>query len=461
MKTWQDFIKLTDEKQRQQFLITLVNDWKSGDLYTNAVEAWQYVDEENAAINARNFFYATKVKNADGTTSDVVRKSRFRANNKVANGMFGKLITQKTQYLLGDGIAIDDEQKKKLGDEIDQKTQDAGISASIASVAWGYGYLKDGAFDVEIFLGEELIPLIDENTGETMAAVRFYELAEKRITFYELYELDGVTKYRTGGQTGKGLEVLAPKTTYITRQLRFPNNQTVTVGSANLGELPLIAFKNTKRGKSDFKKGLKTKLDLYDIILSDFGNNLEDAKDVYWVLQNYTGQDIDQFLEELNAFKSIKVGQDGDAKAVTTEIPYAARDTALKILERRIIADYMGLDMDAIKGSSLTNVAILAAYTELGFKVSEFEWGALRFVRGIIRLMQKLTGDTEDITVNDFNRRTIINDSEIIANLNASPYLSEKTKIERNPYSAPDELERIAAEGRRIIPDDDGEGDNE
>lgn len=461
MKTWQDFKNLTDEDERKKFIVSLVNDWKNGDLYRNAIEAKKYNNQENTAINARRFTIQTKIKDKDGNLINSIKENNYRANNKIANGIFHKLITQKTQYLLGDGISIDIKQKKKLGKNIDQKTQQAGMEASLSSVSWAYCYLAEGKFQTEIFKGEELIPLEDEDTGIMMAAVRFYERADKNIIFYELYEIDGVTKFKR--RQNDQLTVLQPKKAYAVNQRLFSfTEEVITLSEQNVNMLPLIPYYNNTAYTSDFNTGLKSQLDLYDIILSDFGNNLEDSKDIYWVLKNYDpGKDVGQFLEELEAYKAIPTSNEGDATSHTIEIPYSARETALNILRRQIISDYMGLDLDTIKGSSLTNVAIQAAYTDLDLKVAEFEWGALDFVRGIIELMQKFTGDTEEIIVNDFNRRTITNDSEIITNLAASPLLSEQTRIERNPLAAPDEIERLTLEGQRFgILEENDEGNS-
>jgi SPP1 family phage portal protein len=434
MKTYQDF--LTAEN-REAFIIGIINDYVGDSKYQDAIKARLYARQANTEIFNRKFIYYTK--DSKGRVS--AQKAVFRANNQIANGIFGKIIRQKIEYTLGNGISIDEGIKKKLPKTLDRELQKAGRHASLDSVGWVYAYIDKGVFTVKAFKGTEIIPLYDEFTDDLLAAVRFWRKGQ--TDFVELYELQGVTVYK---RTQNELKLYAPTTAYKTKSIVFEGGSRVVTDVSTWSRLPFSPFYNNDEGASDFTRGTKAQLDLYDIIMSDFGNNLQDNQDVYWVLTNYSGQDMAEFKEQLDYYKSIKVDGDGSATPHQLEVPFNARQVALDMLRKQIYSDQMALDVESIKGGSLTNVAIKAAQSDLDLKASEFEWGALDCVNGILALWREFTGYPDVIEADNFVRRTLVNDTEIVQNLAMSPYLSQQTIIESNPYAAGDELERIRAE---------------
>lgn len=440
MKSYNDYLKA---ENKDEFIRKLIGEFTNSEQYLNAILARQYGAQENAAIFGREMNYIT--------TGGRRQKSVTSANNQIANGMFGKIIQQKVQYTIGNGIVVDEDVKSQLPKHTDRSIQKAGLNSSYFGMSWAYAFITaENKFDFEVFKGEEFIPLDDEITGQLMAGVRFWQVQDK-YKVVEFYELDGMTTYKM--ESRKPFSLIKAKTAYKIRATRYPNgDQQINAAANPFGVLPIVKFANNEAGRSDFRKGTKTQLDLYDIIMSDFGNNLQDNKDVYWVLENYAGQDIAEFKEQLDMFHAIKVGGkdadglEGKAYPHTSEVPYLARQTALEILRKQIYSDQMALDIESIKGGSLTNVAIKVAQSDLDLKASEFEWGALDFVEQLLEFWKIIEGHNNDIEVGDFIRRTFINDTEIIQNLAASTDLSELTRTQRHPYAADDEMERKAKE---------------
>lgn len=165
-------------------------------------------------------------------------------------------------------------------------------------------------------------------------------------------------------------------------------------------------------------RSLKTKIDAYDRIQSDFADNLDRANDVYWVLNNFGGttDDIVELLEQINRVKAVANISDGTgsgstAEPHTIEVPYEARRVALDLLERAMHADAMALDMDQMTGGSLTNVAIKAASYNLSIACDRLEWQVRKTVQGVLRLIGV---ETESIR---FKRSGIANDSETIQDI--------------------------------------------
>ena len=461
--TYEDFTKAAQqgEDTKQALIIQCINLWKDTDRVVDYAVASAYNNENNPTIMGRQFFYRTKVKSKDSITGEVkdietLRKSEFKANYKIANGIFSNIITQKVQYLLGNGVQLSDEDKVgkfdmqsvkgELGTHIDRKVQIAGEEASLGGVAWAYCYLQNNKFNFQVFNCSEFIPLVSMETNLLMVGIRFWEVLIKNTRFVELYEQDGMTRYMV---VGNKFTIVQPKTPYKRTMIAYTDG-IYTLNSQEVFELPIVPFYNNVVRKGDLTPGLRNKLDLFDIVLSDFGNNLTDANEVFWVLENYKGQDVDEFKRELEAYRAIRIKTDGTTKGSATphtvEIPYNARQTCLDILRKQIYNDAMAMDTDAIRGGSLTNVAIKAAQSNLDQKAASFEWGAIDFISGIVKIWKLFTGRQDKVKVDDFIRRTLVNDTEIIQNLMNSPYLSDRTKRERNPYSADDEDARVEQE---------------
>ena len=214
--------------------------------------------------------------------------------------------------------------------------------------------------------------------------------------------------------------------------------------------LPLVPFWANEERRSELTPAIRSKIDCYDRILSDFADNLDRANDVYWVLNNFGGtlDDIAEVLETIQRLKAVTSISDGAGGASTAEphtisVPYEARQAALKLLEKALYQDYMALNMEELTGGSLTNVAIRAACASLDLKANRFEWQAYAFVRGILAL---LDADTEAVR---FTRQTIADESEIIRNIQVMrPDIDRATALRLNPYLQPEEVDGLTGEER-------------
>ena len=147
-----------------------------------------------------------------------------------------------------------------------------------------------------------------------------------------------------------------------------------------------------------------------------------------------TIDDVAEIMEQISRVKAVATLADGSGVSATAEpltisVPYEARVTALKLLERALYRDWMALDMEELTGGNLTNVAIRTAVANLDLKADRFEWEAYRFMRGLLAL---LGSDTDDIT---FPRQTIANESEIVSDIAVMrPDIDRETAVALNPY---------------------------
>lgn len=115
----------------------------------------------------------------------------------------------------------------------------------------------------------------------------------------------------------------------------------VNVRGYNYKALPVVPLYANNEKRSNLTTAIKTKIDLYDRILSDFGDNLDKANDVYWVLNNFGGNTAEalEMLKNINELRVVCNISDGTGNGSTAtqaafEVPYAARQTALELLRK-------------------------------------------------------------------------------------------------------------------------------
>lgn len=443
MITFQDYEKSKLEGKVEEFIIKTINNFKGSKEYKWMLEAQSYYDGENTNILNRKPMIYLK----EGLVEDL-----SRANNQVPTNFLEYIVTQEVSTLLSNGLKTEDSIKNALGnDKFDIQLMSSSLNALIDGVNWGYCYIKNNEFKVAVLRGTEVVPLFDERTGELRAAIRFYQIDTSRPIFIEFYEEDGITEYKianTNNDLNAKPIIIAEKRAYLTK-LSKSKVATTIKATNNWSRLPIFPLYANERRKSVFTVSFKAKNDLYDIIFSDFGNTLEDSRDVFWVLKNYQGEDINDFYRDYKEYKSIKVDDDGEATPHTIEVPYEARQTALKLIEQAIYKEAMALDTTSLTGSSLNTTAIKAASDALTKKVDKFEWQVVDFVDNIIKLYLEFVGKNVDYQIK-FVRNGIANDTELIDNLvKIREDLSDITFYEQIPFiESPDtELDRLSEQG--------------
>lgn len=116
----------------------------------------------------------------------------------------------------------------------------------------------------------------------------------------------------------------------------------------NFGEVPFIEFLNNDLEVRDLDN-VKHLIDVYDKVYSGFVNDIEDIQEVIFVLTNYGGADLTEFLKGLKEYKTIDLQSSGaDDKSglstITINIPIEARDSLLKTTEKQIYVQGQGVD---------------------------------------------------------------------------------------------------------------------
>lgn len=444
--TYQDWLA-TPDYDRAKLLDRIIREYKGSADFTTGLTANQYFRGENTEVAKKTVLKARAVqyKDKNGRTRKGTKMEDV-VGNRIVGGFLHRFVGQQNQFLLGNGVTLDNEETKaRLGLGFDKQLSRMGEKALLQGVAWGFwnaDHLEVIDAVKDVFSGA--VALVDERTSEPMVLVQFWQVNSQRPLYVRLFEVDGVTEYRHGKEK---LEEIAPKRPYVVHT-QTDALGTVEVSGSNYASLPVKPFWANEEHRSELTPAIKSKIDLYDRILSDFGDNLDRANDVYWVLNNFGGtmDDIAELLEQINRIKAVANMSDGTgtsstAEPRTIEVPYAARKEALDILEQQLYADYMALNMDELTGGSLTNVAIETATANLNLKADRYEWQAVDFVQKILALIGV---ETEEIR---FNRQTIANRSEIVQDIAAMRQdIDRRTALKLNPYIQEGEVEQIISD---------------
>ncbi len=446
--TFEDWQRNVADGKMYTFLDECINSYIGSDDFRDAKTAQGYFSAENTDIDNKVILDPKRIKGtkADGTPYVGIDKKKV-VGNQIPSNFFRIFTVQENSFLLGNGVTLSDEETKaKLGTAFDTRMASMGLKSLIQKVCYGYWNL-DHIEEIDAYTDDSsgAFALVDEMRSQPMVFIQFWQVTPEKPRYVRLFELDGMTVLKKDVDTNRYEEV-DPKRAYILNRTVSAVENTVT--EKNYGVLPVIPLYANSEHRSELTKSIKQKIDAYNVIVSDFSDNLERANEVFWVLNNFGGS-ISDVIETMNIIKELDVvvnqsfdgsGGGQTAHPETIDVPYQARKTALELLKKELYRDAMALDMDELTGGSLTNVAIKVAMTNLNLKCDDFEWQCFEFVQKVLML---LGIETEQIK---FKRRTLVNDKELIEAIYACRAdLDLDTALKLNPLIEQDDIEQIKA----------------
>ena len=427
MKTFQDFEKVGESLQaKTEFIRQAINEHKDDPDYRFAVEANEYDRQQNTTI--------MRYKKLLYTMSGLAVPDNYSANHKIVSNFFNRFVTQENQYLLGNGVTLEQEANKaKLGKGFDAALQTLGHNALVEKV--GFGFWNND--HLEVFKFTEFVPLYDEETAGLRAGLRFWQMDINRPLRVTLYEEDGYTEYIQ--YKGEDMKELAKKAKYVHKVAENAVVGTEILDGKNYGSFPIVPLWGNPARQSELV-GLKHSIDAFDLIKSGFANDLDDASQIYWILENAGGMnevDLKRFLERMKVVKAAELDDGAKATAHTIEIPYASRVAYLERLEQDMYNDYQALNVTSLMGGEKTATEIKAAYQPFDNKVDQYEYCVLEFLEQLF----KIVGIEDNPT---FKRSRISNDKEQAEMvLAAAQYLDDDTILKKLPFLTADEVKTI------------------
>lgn len=432
--TYQDYIESAEKGKLSEFVRQVVAEHKSSRGYQDAQIADLYDAQKNKTINdfSRSIFDACGRRVTDETASNMRLPSNF----------FAQLNNQRCKYSLGNGLIFQKEDVKgKLGFNADKEVADAGYFGLIHGVSflyWAYDH-------IHLFKLTEFAPLLDEDTGDLGAGVRFWQLDERKPLQATLYTPEGYLEFRAKEGNISGLEM-------VDGMLR-PYRMTVKDTPATTGEvetahnystLPIVPLWGSRLHQSTLV-GMRTKIDAYDIVASGYANDMQDCPQIYWLINGAGGmgeKELSAFRERLlfRHIAAIKGGDDISIMPYTQEIPYQARQALLAQLRDQIYSDFGGLDTENISASAKTATEINAAYQPLDENADDFEYQVIDAVQKLLALQ----GVSAEDATPQFKRNRISDQQEQTQMvMTAAPYLDDEAVLNHIPWLTPEEVDEL------------------
>jgi len=375
-------------------------------------------------------------------------------NNRIVDNQYKKMVNQKTNYLLGQPIAIRTENEiyDKLLTQIFNKQfmrlmKNLGKDSLNEGIGWLYVYYNEhGEFTLKKFKAYEIIPgWRDVDHTILDYAIRIYEVIayegdqEKTIEKVEVYDENGIHYFTL--EDGR----LVPDNPFFANYFTTTDHEGNDQGW-NWSRIPLIPFKYNSE-EIPLIKNVKSLQDGLNTILSNFQNNMEeDARNTILVLVNYDGENLAEFRKNLATYGAVKVktvdGAAGDLKTLQVEVNVENYKAIIEIFKKAIIENAMGYDAkdDRLSGEP-NQMNIQSMYSDIDLDANEMETeyqAAFEELLWFINCHFANTGlgDFEDEPVEIiFNCDMLMNEAEVIENINKSiGILSDETLVANHPW---------------------------
>lgn len=384
-------------------------------------------------------------------------------NNRKVDNQYAKMVDQKKNYLLGQPISFDCddkeyvEQLKTVFNKKFQKTlKDLGEDCLNGGIAWLYPYYSDNKLKFKKFPAYEILPFWKDTAHtELNMAVRFY-LEEKPdaisphdvIQKVEIFTTDGIDFF-TFENNRLVPDVEKPHENYFT--VKTDTEET----DYNWERIPLVPFKYNAKEIPLIKK-CKNLQDAINDVISTFKNNMEeDARNTILVLENLDGQDLGEFRKNLAQFGAVKVrsgdGGKGDVRTLTVEVNSANYEAILKIFKKALIENCKGYDFSELHtGGNPNQMNIKSIYSDIDLDANDQETEFQASFEDLLWFVNKSLNvvDEKDVDI-IFNRDGVVNETEIMQMLvTAGVKISNRTLLAQVPFidDIEDELKQVKKE---------------
>lgn len=383
------------------------------------------------------------------------------ADNRIPSNFHGLLVNQKASYmftappLFDIGNADCNKQiTELLGDNYAKACKDLCINASNSGTAWLHYWINsEKKFEYGVVDSKQIIPIWSSSLNKKLLGIlRVYTNTDDSGDIYDIYEYWNdkecqAFKKKNSLTIDEGLEAYTMFSSFI---VDTETTEMSNIFKHDFGRVPFIPFQNNNIMTSDLDN-VKPLIDVYDKVFSGFVNDLEDIQEIIFILTNYEGESLGEFLTQLKKYKTVKVENNGESdksglQTLTIDIPVEARKELLMTTRKAIFEQGQGVDPQPDKFGDASGVALKYLYSLLelksGLAETEFKLGFGEFVRAIC---QYLNVECKTIT-QTWTRTAITNDTETAAICsNSVGVISNKTIIKNHPF-----VEDAEAEEKQI-----------
>lgn len=450
-----DFEQL-DEKQRIEFVRKAVSNFLGSPRMEKAKCQRAHYKTENPDIAARCKLYASALEKEDGTMAAIAKENRFAANEKVASPFFRKITDAKVQYLAGEGADVNAAEEADadavksitdaLGVQLKRVEQESLTDALVYASGYSYMQIIDDRLKLQHIPYCEVIPFYDRQ-GCLEAVMRYYKRDGIEYADYhtaaKIYSFSRNPKARNGSgwkQDGECWQIMTGK--------RYGDGTVEDTGGKGWPRLPWFELWHNNDHSSSLTHSVKSMICCYDIVVSDFVNNLIDLQDVFVSLKAdsaYSGMDHGEVIEMMKNFKVAE----GVESVTSFEVPHVARQVLLDILKAGIYEGLQGVDVKQLTGGQKTATEIKAAYSDIDLWADQAEWHIDDWARDILGFVADHMGVALPPVNVTCQRRVMFDEiAQMQAIASQKGIISDKTLFENHPLvkDAQQELERVAAQ---------------
>ena len=397
--------------------------------------------------------------------SDVQNKSKDvknRTNSKIEHPIVRLLVSQKADYLLSKPFSVTadtndyTEALEKLFDnEFRRKIHGFARDTVKTGISYLIPYFRNGKLLFMAVPAREIIPLwTDSENSELDGFIRFYDRVEYQgrqkttVQYAEYWSRNGVQYfrgengvYRYDPEHGEG----------------FVPHFTVNGKPYNWAEVPLLwlRYNEEELPLSYFVKEL---VDSYNWQTSVTDDVLRDVAKFVYVLKNYGGTDLAQFVKELRECLAIEVNSDGGVDKLQPEIDISGVMSFIDKQRRDIFAYANGVDTKDPELGNASGTALLFRYmgldndcAALGAELQSTFQRLKIFADTYFQIISGKDFSQQNFSV-VFNTDMPVNEGDVITNCrNSAGIISEKTILENHPWvkSAEEEQRRLAEEKQK------------
>lgn len=409
-------------------------------------------------------------RNRSSVQSKTVRYAN-RSNTKIEHPILKKLVDQKANYLLAKPFTVSTENKvygKALNEVFDQtfrrKIKSLGKGAIKSGIAWLQPYFDGAKLSFMRIPSTELIPLwSDAEKSELDAFIRVYDQTvyvgnqKKTVTHAEFWYTGGVKRFVSSPDNQNAFQ---PNKEYGSEENGWTEFHFTVGDKAYNWEKPPIVWLKYNEEELPLYYFIKDLIDDVNWQTSVTADVLRDIAKFIYVLKNYGGQDLSEFVKELSEYWVIMVNGDGDVNKLQADLNI---DAVMAFLEkqRRDIFDYASaVDTKDPELGNASGIAINFRYMDLNSDCESLGTelqDTFQQLKLFVDLYLNVTGKGdfgEDEFSIIFNCDMPVNETEVINNVKASENkISKRTQLENHPWvkDVDEELKRIKQEKKEAM----------
>lgn len=438
-----------------------IREFKQSEQYQNIVQAESYYRNRS---------------DVQKKTNDVANRS----NTRIEHPILKKLVDQKANYLLSKPWTVDTA-NGKYGDALNKvfdatfrrKIKSLGKGAVKSGIAWLQPYFDEGKLAFMRIPSNELIPLWkDAERTKLDAFIRFYDqiiyigTRKHVITHAEFWWSGGVKWFKTDAFAGTGAGQFHVDREHGDETNDYTEPHFVVGDKAYNWEEAPIAWLKYNEEELPLCYFIKDLIDDINWQTSVTADVLRDVAKFIYILRNYGGQDLAEFLKDLKEHMAIKVTTDGGVDKLQADLNI---DAVMAFLDkqRRDVYDFAAaVDTKDPELGNASGTAINFRYMDLDADCDSLGTelkDTFQRLKLFIDVYLQITGQG-DFTNEEFdiifNMDLPVNETDVINNArNSDGLLSKRTILQNHPWvaDADEELDRINEEKKAAM-EEFGEG---